>query len=66
MHCVMCSDKKVSSQKMMVNACTQTGICFPTPKYSDNALTDNINAFLLNSVIEYISSTKRFNNPFIL
>ena len=34
--------------------------------YGDNTLTDNTNTFLLNSVIEYITSTKRFNNPLIL
>ena len=34
--------------------------------YGDNTLTDNTNTFLLNSVIEYITSTKRFNDPLIL
>ena len=34
--------------------------------YGDNILTDNTNAFLLNSFIEYITSTKRFNDLLIL
>ena len=34
--------------------------------YGDNTLTDNTNTFLLNSFIEYITSTKRFNDPLIL
>ena len=34
--------------------------------YGDNTLTDNIDTFLLNSVIEYITSTKRFEDPLIL
>ena len=34
--------------------------------HGDNNLTDNTNAFLLNSVIEYITSTNRLNNPLIL
>ena len=34
--------------------------------YGDNTLTENRNNFLLNSVIEYTTSTKRFNNPLIL
>ena len=34
--------------------------------YDKNTLTDNINIFLLNSVIEYITSAKRFNDPLIL
>ena len=33
--------------------------------YGDNALTDNTNTFLLYSVIKYITSTKRFNDPLI-
>ena len=32
----------------------------------DNALTDSTNKFLLNSVIESVTSTKRFNDPLIL
>ena len=31
--------------------------------YGDNTLTDNTNTFLLNSVIESTTSTKRFNGP---
>ena len=34
--------------------------------YGNNTLTDNANTFLLNSVIEYITSTKHFNDPLIL
>ena len=34
--------------------------------YDDNSLTDNINTFLLNFVIECIPSTKRFSDPLIL
>ena len=34
--------------------------------YDKNTLTDNINIFLLNSVIEYITPAKRFNDPLIL
>ena len=34
--------------------------------YDDNTLTDNTNAFLLSSVIEYVTSIKRFNDPLIL
>ena len=34
--------------------------------YDDNTYTDNTNTFLLNSVIEYITSRKRFNDPLIL
>ena len=34
--------------------------------YGDNTLTDNTNTFLLNSVIEYITSTKRYNDLLIL
>ena len=34
--------------------------------YVDNTLTDNTNTFLLNSLIEYITATKRFNDPLIL
>ena len=34
--------------------------------YGDVSLTDNTNTFLLNSVIEYITSAERFNNPLIL
>ena len=34
--------------------------------YGNNTLTDKTNTFLLNSVIEYITSTKRFNDPLIL
>ena len=34
--------------------------------YADNTLMDNTNTFLLNSVIEYIISTKRFNDPLVL
>ena len=34
--------------------------------YGDNTLTDNTNTFLLNSVIEYITSAKPFNDPLIL
>ena len=33
--------------------------------HGNNTLTDNTNTFLLNPVIEYITSTKRFNNPLI-
>ena len=33
--------------------------------YRDNTLTHNTNTFLLNSLIEYITSTKRFNDPLI-
>ena len=38
----------------------------PSPTYSGDTLTDNTNTFLLNSVIEYITSTKRLNNHLIL
>ena len=34
--------------------------------YGDNTLTHNTNTFLLNSVIEYITLTKRFNDPLLL
>ena len=34
--------------------------------YGNNTLTDNTNTFFLNSVNEYITSTKRFNDPLIL
>ena len=34
--------------------------------YDDDTLTGNTNIFLLNSAIEYITSTKRFNDPLIL
>ena len=34
--------------------------------YGNDTSTDNTNTFLLNCVIEYITSTKRFNNPMIL
>ena len=34
--------------------------------YGNNILTDNTNTFSLNSVIESITSTKRFNNLLIL
>ena len=34
--------------------------------YDDNSLTDNINTFLLNFVIECIPSTNRFSDPLIL
>ena len=34
--------------------------------YGSNNLTDNTNTSLLNSVTEYITWTKRFNNPLIL
>ena len=34
--------------------------------YGDSTLTDNTNTFLVNSVIEYITSTKRSNDPLIL
>ena len=34
--------------------------------YGDNTLMDNTNTFLLSSVIEYIRSTKLFNDPLIL
>ena len=34
--------------------------------YEDNTLTESTNNFLLNSVIEHITSTKRFNDPLIL
>ena len=34
--------------------------------YGDNGLMGNTNNFLLNSVIEYMTSTKRFNDPLIL
>ena len=30
------------------------------------SITNNTNTFLLNSVIEYITSIKRFNDPLIL
>ena len=31
--------------------------------YGNNTLADVTNTFLLNSVIEYITSTKHFNDP---
>ena len=34
--------------------------------FGDNTLTDKRNTFLLNSVIEYITSTECFNDPSIL
>ena len=34
--------------------------------YGDNTLTGKTNTFLLNSVIEYETSTKRFNDPLTL
>ena len=34
--------------------------------YGDNTLMDNTNTFLLNYVIEYITSTKRFNDSLFL
>ena len=34
--------------------------------HGDNTLTDSTITFLLNSVIEYITSTKHFNDPLIL
>ena len=34
--------------------------------YDNNTLMDKTNTFLLNSVIEYITSKKRFTNPLIL
>ena len=34
--------------------------------FGDNTLTDKRNTFLLNSVIEYITSTECFNDPLIL
>ena len=34
--------------------------------YGNNTLTDNPNTFLLNSVIEYIASTKNFNESLIV
>ena len=34
--------------------------------YRDNILTDYRNTYLLNSVTEYIASTKTFDDPLIL
>ena len=34
--------------------------------YGDNILTDYRNTYLLNSVTEYIASTKTFDDPLIL
>ena len=34
--------------------------------HGDSSLTDNTNTFFLNSVIEYIVSTKLFKDPLIL
>ena len=34
--------------------------------HGDNTSTDNTNTFLLNYFIQYITLTKRFNDPLIL
>ena len=69
-----CSNFKNKRQSLLENVriVNQNSLCMNEDAfihlllYDKNTLTDNINIFLLNSVIEYITSAKRFNDPLIL
>ena len=72
---IQCSNFKNESQSFLQNVrivnpdllSMNEGVLTHLLLYDDNTLTDNTNTFLLNSVIENItSSTNRFNDLLIL